>query len=76
VETVDKLFVLVVATGTRECVFSNELCEKNKLRNTMGVQCLNDWWVTLSVNYLCKSRIMASSIRYQAIRDRKVRINL
>lgn len=71
------VLVLPVATATVERVFSIMNHVKNKLRNRMGDQYLNDCLVTfIERQFFLQVKDNDIINRYQAMRDRKVKIKL
>jgi hypothetical protein len=69
------VLVLPVATATVERVFSIMNYVKNKLRNRMGDQYLNDCLVTfIEREFFLQVKDHDIISRYQAMRDRRVKI--
>ena len=69
------VLVLPVATATVERVFSIMNYVKNKLRNRMGDQYLNDCLVTfIEHEFFLQVKDHDIINRYQAMRDRRVKI--
>jgi hypothetical protein len=67
------VLVLLVATTTVERVFSSMNYVKNKLRNKMGIQYLNDCLVTyLKREFFFRVTDDAIISRFQALENRKV----
>jgi hypothetical protein len=67
--------VLPIATATVEIVFSIMNYVKNKLRNRMGDQYLNDCLVTfIEREFFLQVKDHDIISRYQAMRDRRVKI--